>query len=51
MTFPRTQLTCDVGSQGTFDLGSNVVEAAADVLRLMGHNVLSACDDMDKTRG
>jgi len=38
----------DAGVQGIYGPGSNVVECAADVLRLMGHNMPPAGEDMDE---
>jgi methylmalonyl-CoA mutase len=29
----------DAGVQGIYGLGSNIVECAADVLRMLGHNM------------
>ena len=38
----------DAGVQGIYGPGSNVVECAADVLRLLGHNMPPAGEDMDE---
>ena len=38
----------DAGVQGIYGPGSNVVECAADVLRLMGHNMPPAGEDLDE---
>ncbi|AKM07082.1 methylmalonyl-CoA mutase [Pelagerythrobacter marensis] len=38
----------DAGVQGIFGPGSNVVECAADVLRLLGHNMPPAGEDLDE---
>lgn len=37
----------DAGVQGIYGLGSNVVECAADALRLMGHNMPPAGEDLE----
>jgi methylmalonyl-CoA mutase len=36
------------GMQGIYGPGSNVVECAANVLRLLGHNMPSADEDLDE---
>ena len=38
----------DAGVQGIYGPGSNVVECAADVLRLLGHNMPPAGEDLDE---
>ncbi|GAB5350475.1 methylmalonyl-CoA mutase [Qipengyuania sp. 483] len=38
----------DAGVQGIYGPGSNVIECAADVLRLLGHNMPPAGEDLDK---
>ena len=38
----------DCGVQGIYGPGSNVVECAADVLRLLGHNMPPAGDELDE---
>ncbi|RPF72426.1 methylmalonyl-CoA mutase [Aurantiacibacter spongiae] len=38
----------DAGVQGIYGPGSNVVECAADVLRLLGHNMPPAGDELDE---
>jgi len=38
----------DKGVQGIYGPGSNVVECAADVLRLLGHNMPPAGDELDE---
>lgn len=38
----------DAGVQGIYGPGSNVVECAADVLRLLGHNMPLAGEEMDE---
>jgi methylmalonyl-CoA mutase len=38
----------EAGVQGIYGPGSNVVECAADVLRLLGHNMPPACEDLDE---
>ncbi|MBO9510860.1 methylmalonyl-CoA mutase [Erythrobacter sp. A6_0] len=38
----------DAGVQGIYGPGSNVVECAADVLRLLGHNMPPAGENMDE---
>jgi methylmalonyl-CoA mutase len=36
----RGEIACrDAGVQGIYGPGSNIVECAADVLRLLGHNM------------
>ncbi len=39
----------DAGVQGIYGPGSNVVECAADVLRLLGHNMPPAGDEVEAT--
>src|SRR5690606_39521645 len=41
------QFLRDAGVQGIYSPGSNVVECAADLLRLLGHNMPPAGDEMD----
>ena len=36
---PRQALHCGAGVVGIYGPGSNIVECAADVLRLLGHNM------------
>ncbi len=38
----------DAGVQGIYGPGSNVIECAADVLRLLGHNMPPAGEDLDE---
>ena len=38
----------DAGVQGIYGPGSNVVECAADVLRLLGHNMPPAGEDLNE---
>ena len=38
----------DAGVQGIYGPGSNVVECAADVLRLLGHNMPPVGEDLDE---
>ena len=40
----------DAGVQGIYGPGSNVVECAADVLRLLGHNMPPAGEELDDER-
>ena len=48
MTQIRTDWTRDAGVQGIYGSGSNVVECAADVLRLLGRNMPPAGEDLDE---
>ncbi|WP_420821303.1 methylmalonyl-CoA mutase [Pseudopontixanthobacter vadosimaris] len=41
----------DAGVQGIYGPGSNVVECAADVLRLLGHNMPPAGEDLGEAAG
>ena len=40
----------DAGVQGIYRLGSNMVERAADVLRLLGHNMPSAGEELSEAQ-
>ena len=42
------QFLRDAGVQGIYGPGSNVVECAADMLRLLGHNMPPPDDEMDE---
>ena len=44
----RSDFLRDAWVQGIYGPGSNVVECAADVLRLMGHNMPPAGEDLDE---
>ena len=43
--------TRDAGVQGIYGPGSIVIECAADVLRLLGHNMPPAGEDLDEAAG
>ena len=44
----RTDWTRDAGVQGIYGPGSKVVECAAYVLRLLGHNMPPSGEDLDE---
>ena len=42
------QFLRDAGVQGIYGPGSNVIECAADMLRLLGHNMPPADDEVEE---